>query len=285
MSFISLILISKMSEWYDKLRKDGFDIDETGFLNLGKSSNNWGLYGSGSYGTILKRGDKILKIQKDLKTIENLREFQQEIRMQKMVYNCTKGYRSLTPKIFSYGKNWVLMKSAPGLTITQWYRIDRKGIFQRAMRAYIKALQTIHQKCGIGHFDAHGSNAVYDRMTGAIKIIDWGYAAPVSQNNLTREGMLKKYKETLANRLGPRWEREHANWTKKLKTNVLGQYAIEVLPYNARFKNIKPKNNIVDFMALLLSNSNNFPTPAPMTRQEFLRSLFTPSPSPSPSQR
>jgi len=173
-----------------------------------------------------------------------------------------------------------LMKSAPGLTITQWYNVDRKGVFQKAMRAYIKALQKIHRKCGIGHFDAHGSNAVYDRMTGAIKIIDWGYAAPISQNNLTREGMLKKYKETLANRLGPRWERDHANWTKKMKTNVIGQYAIEIIPYNARFKNLKPRNNIVDFMSLILSNANNFPTPAPMTRQEFLKSLFTPTPSP-----
>jgi len=280
MSFISLIFISKMSKWFDRLRKDGFDIDEIGFLNLGKSSNNWGLYGKGSYGTILKRGDKILKIQKYMNTPENLKEFQQEIRIQKMVYNCTKNYRSLTPKVFSYGKNWVLMKSAPGLTITQWYNVDRKGVFQKAMRAYIKALQKIHRKCGIGHFDAHGSNAVYDHMTGAIKIIDWGYAAPVSQNNLTREGMLKKYKETLANRLGPRWERDHANWTKKMKTNVIGQYAIEIIPYNARFKNLKPRNNIVDFMSLILSNANNFPTPAPMTRQEFLKSLFTPTPSP-----
>jgi hypothetical protein len=32
-----------MSKWFDRLRKDGFDIDEIGFLNLDKSVNNWKL--------------------------------------------------------------------------------------------------------------------------------------------------------------------------------------------------------------------------------------------------
>jgi hypothetical protein len=61
-----------------------------------------------------------------------------------------------------------------------------------------------------------------------------------------------------------------------MKGSPLGQYAIEVVPYNARFKGLKPKENIVDFMQLILNNSNNFPIPPPMTRQEFLKSLFTP---------
>src|SRR5210317_1004535 len=271
-----------MSSWVKRLQNSGFSIDEIGFLNLDKSVNeNWEIVGEGTYGIVLGSGDKILKIQKDIKSNNKFNktrvvEFLREVRMQQMVYECTKGRASLTPKIFAYGKNWVLMKNVPGKSIWEWYKSNRKGVFQKAMRAYIKALQKIHRKCGIGHFDAHGSNAVYDHMTGAIKIIDWGYAAPVSQNNLTKEGMLKKYKEILTNRLGPRWERDHANWTKKMKTNVIGQYAIEIIPYNARFKNLKPRNNIVDFMSLILSNANNFPTPTPMTRKEFTKSLFTP---------
>jgi len=60
----------------------------------------------------------------------------------------------------------------------------------------------------------------------------------------------------------------------------MGQYAIEIVPYNARFKDLKPKENIVDFMIMMLNEANNFPTPAPMTRAEFLKSLFTPTPNP-----
>jgi serine/threonine protein kinase len=196
--------------------------------------------------------------------------------MQKMVYECTKGRHSLTPKIFAYGKNWVLMKNVPGKSIWDWYTSNRKGVFQKAMRAYIKALKKIHRKCGIGHFDAHGDNAMYDDKTDTIKIIDWGFAAPVGQSNLTKEGLLKRYKEVLTNRLGMGWERRNVNWVTKMKGNPLGQYAIEVIPYNTRFKGLKPKENIVDFMQMILNNSNNFPIPPPMTRQEFLKSLFTP---------
>jgi serine/threonine protein kinase len=193
-----------------------------------------------------------------------------------MVYNCTKGRASLTPKIFAYGKNWVLMKNVPGKSISDWYTSNRKGVFQKAMRAYIKALKKIHSKCGIGHFDAHGDNAMYDDKTDTVKIIDWGFASPVSQNNLTKEGLLKRYKEVLTNRLGMGWERRNVKWVTNMKGSPLGQYAIEVVPYNARFKGLKPKENIVDFMQLILNNSNNFPIPPPMTRQEFLKSLFTP---------
>ena len=275
-----------MSSWVKRLQNSGFSIDEIGFLNLDKSVNeNWEIVGEGTYGIVLGSGDKILKIQKDIKSNNKFNktrvvEFLREVRMQKMVYECTKGRASLTPKIFAYGKNWVLMKNVPGKSIWDWYTSNRKGVFQKAMRAYIKALQKIHQKCGIGHFDAHGDNAMYDDKTKTIKIIDWGFAAPVSQNNLTKEGLLKRYKEVLANRLGMGWERRDVNWVTKMKRNPLGQYAIEIIPYNARFKNLKPRNNIVDFMSLLLSNSNNFPTPAPMTRQEFMKSLFTPTPTP-----
>jgi serine/threonine protein kinase len=270
-----------MSTWLKRLQNSGFSIDEIGFLNLDKSVNNWEIVGEGTYGIVLGSGDKILKIQKDIKSNNKFNktrvvEFLREVRMQKMVYECTKGRHSLTPKIFAYGKNWVLMKNVPGKSIWDWYTSNRKGVFQKAMRAYIKALQKIHQKCGIGHFDAHGDNAMYDDKTKTIKIIDWGFAAPVSQNNLTKEGLLKRYKEVLTNRLGMGWERRDVNWVTKMKGNPLGQYAIEVVPYNARFKGLKPKENIVDFMQMILNSSNNFPIPPPMTRQEFLKSLFTP---------
>lgn len=268
-----------MSEWINKLRKDGFHIDEDGFLEPRKSVNKgaWKFYTRGTYGVILRSGDKILKIQEFVENNNDIRDFKKEIEIQSLVYNCTKEYRSLTPKIFSAGKNWILMKNVPGYTITYWYKTDRKGVFQQAMRAYIKALQTIHRKCGIGHFDAHGSNAVYDRWTGAIKIIDWGFALPITQNNLTKEGMTNKYKESIVKKLGPEWINEHSNWMKRKKSNVVGQYAIEVLPYNTRFKNLNPRNNIVDFMRLLLSNSNNFPTSGSMTRKEFTNSILSPS--------
>jgi serine/threonine protein kinase len=271
-----------MSVWFNRLQKSGFSIDEIGFLNLDKSVNkNWEIVGEGTYGIVLRAGDKILKIQKDIKSNNKFNknrvvEFLREVRMQQMVYDCTKGRHSLTPKIFAYGKNWVLMKNVPGKSIWDWYTSNRKGVFQKSMRAYIKALKKIHRKCGIGHFDAHGDNAMYDPVTDKIKIIDWGFAAPVGQNNLTKEGLLKRYKEVLTNRLGMGWERRDVNWVTKMKRNPLGQYAIEVIPYNARFKGLKPKENIVDFMQVILNNSNNFPIPPPMTRQEFLKSLFTP---------
>jgi serine/threonine protein kinase len=270
-----------MSTWLKRLQNSGFSIDEIGFLNLDKSVNNWEIVGEGTYGIVLRAGDKILKVQKDIKSNNKFNknqvvQFLREVRMQKMVYECTKGRASLTPKIFAYGKNWVLMKNVPGKSIWDWYTSNRKGVFQKAMRAYIKALQKIHQKCGIGHFDAHGDNAMYDDKTKTIKIIDWGFAAPVSQNNLTKEGLLKRYKEVLANRLGMGWERRDVNWVTKMKRNPLGQYAIEVIPYNARFKGLKPRDNVVDFMRVILNNSNNFPAPAPMTREQFMKSLFTP---------
>ena len=275
-----------MSTWLKRLQNSGFSIDEIGFLNLDKSVNkNWEIVGEGTYGIVLRAGDKILKVQKDIKSNNKFNknqvvEFLREVRIQQMVYKCTKGRHSLTPKIFAYGKNWVLMKNVPGKSIWDWYTSNRKGVFQKAMRAYIKALKTIHQKCGIGHFDAHGNNAMYDDKTKTIKIIDWGFAAPISQNNLTKEGLLKRYKEVLTNRLGMGWERSQVNWVTKMKENPLGQYATEVVPYNARFKGLKPSENIVDFMQMILNNSNNFPIPRPMTRQEFLKSLFTPTPSP-----
>jgi hypothetical protein len=37
---------------------------------------------------------------------------------------------------------------------------------------------------------------------------------------------------------------------------------------------------VVDFMRVILNNSNNFPAPAPMTREQFMKSLFTPTPTP-----
>jgi len=284
-SFISLIFISKMATLVKKLQKSGFSIDEMGFLDLDRSMlGDWKIINEGTYGIILSSGDKILKVQKDILensriNNRNVKQFLREVRMQQMVYNCTKGYRSLTPKVFAYGKNWVLMKNVPGKSIWDWYTSNRKGVFQKAMRAYIKALKKIHQKCGIGHFDAHGNNAMYDPETDSIKIIDWGFAAPVGQNNLTKEGLLKRYKEVLTNRLGMGWERRNVNWVTKMKGNPLGQYAIEVVPYNARFKGLKPKENIVDFMQMILDETNNFPTPPPMTRAEFLKSLIGSSPS------
>ena len=275
-----------MTSWVKKLRKSGFSIDEAGFLDLKYSMlGDWKIINEGSYGIILSSGDKILKIQKNISENNKFNnnivgEFLKEVKMQQMVYTCTKGYRSLTPKIFAYGKNWVLMKNVPGKSIWDWYISNRKGVFQKAIRAYIKALQKIHQKCGIGHFDAHGNNAMYDAKTGAIKIIDWGFATPISKNNLTKEGMLKRYKEVLTNKLGMGWERRDVDWVTNMKKSPVGQYAIEVIPYNARFKNLKPKENIVDFMMMILDETNNFPTHVPMTREEFLKSLIGSSPSP-----
>jgi len=286
-----------MSSWVKKLRKSGFSIDEAGFLDLEYSMlGDWKIINEGGYGIILSSGDKILKIQKNISennkfNNKTVGEFLKEVKIQQMVYTCTNGYRSLTPKIFAYGKNWVLMKNVPGKSIRDWYTSNRKGVFQKAIRAYIKALQKIHQKCGIGHFDAHGNNAMYDAKTGAIKIIDWGFATPISKNNLTKEGMLKRYKEVLTNKLEMGWERRYVDWVTYMKKNPVGQYAIEVIPYNARFKNLKPKENIVDFMMMILDETNNFPTQPPMTRStrgtttRTRRSpsaspLWTPSPSP-----
>ena len=269
-----------MTTWVKKLRKSGFSIDEAGFLDLEYSMlGDWKIVNEGSYGIILSSGDKILKIQKNISennkfNNKTVGEFLKEVKIQQMVYTCTRGYRSLTPKIFAYGKNWVLMKNVPGKSIWDWYISNRKGVFQKAMRAYIKALQKIHRTCGIGHFDAHGSNAMYDAKTGAIKIIDWGFAIPISKNNLTKEGMLKRYKEVLTNKLGMGWERRDVDWVTNMKKSPVGQYAIEVIPYNARFKNLKPKENIVDFMMMILDETNNFPTQPPMTRAEFLKSLI-----------
>jgi serine/threonine protein kinase len=271
-----------MSTWVKKLQKSGFFIDEDGFLDINRSMlGDWKIINEGNYGIILSSKDKILKVQKDITENNKFNnnivgEFLKEVKIQQMVYNCTKGRASLTPKIFAYGNNWILMKNVPGKSIWDWYTSNRKGVFQKAMRAYIKALQKIHRKCGIGHFDAHGNNAMYDSVTDKIKIIDWGFAAPVGQNNLTKEGLLKRYKDVLTNRLGMGWERRDVNWVTNMKGSPLGQYAIEVVPYNARFKGLKPKENIVDFMQVILNNSNNFPIPPPMTRKEFTKSLFTP---------
>ena len=278
-----------MSVWFNRLQKSGFSIDEVGFLNLDKSVNdNWKIIGEGTYGIVFGAGDKILKVQKDIKTNNKFNknqvmDFLREVKIQKMVYECTKGRSSLTPRIFAYGKNWVLMKNAPGKSIWDWYTSNRKGVFQKAMRAYIKALKKIHQKCGIGHFDAHGNNAMYDPVTDSIKIIDWGFAAPIDQNNLTKEGLLKRYKKVLTNKLGMGWERREVEWVTKMKRNPLGQYAIEVIPYNARFKYLKPKENIVDFMRLILRNTNNFPVMSPVSRKDFLKSMLGRSKTPTPS--
>ena len=278
-----------MSVWFNRLQKSGFSIDEVGFLNLDKSVNdNWKIIGEGTYGIVFGAGDKILKVQKDIKTNNKFNknqvmDFLREVKIQKMVYECTKGRSSLTPRIFAYGKNWVLMKNAPGKSIWDWYTSNRKGVFQKAMRAYIKALKKIHQKCGIGHFDAHGNNAMYDPVTDSIKIIDWGFAAPIDQNNLTKQGLLKQYKKVLATKLGMGWERRQLNWVTKMKRNPLGQYAIEVIPYNARFKYLKPKENIVDFMRLILRNTNNFPVMSPVSRKDFLKSMLGRSKTPTPS--
>lgn len=256
-----------MDEWIEKLRKLGVSIDEDGFLNmysinasvLSKGRQNargWTVVGEGSYGLALRNEDKILKIQKDIKRKdmfdkERVKNFQREVKTQQMVYDCTKTTKSLTPKIFAYGKNWVLMKNAPGKTIDDWFKTNRNGVFQKAMRAYIKALQTIHKKCGIAHFDAHGKNAMYDDKTDTIKIIDWGKSVPVNRNNLTKEGMLKRYNEQLGK---TNWQ-----WMADLRSSPLRQYAIEILPYNARFRSLKPDDNIFDFMEAILRNTNNFP--------------------------
>ena len=278
-----------MTTFVKKLQKSGFSIDEMGFLDLDRSMlGDWKIINEGNYGIILSSGDKILKVQKDILENSrfnniNVKEFLREVRMQQMVYNCTKGYRSLTPKVFAYGKNWVLMKNVPGKSIWDWYTSNRKGVFQKAMRAYIKALKKIHQKCGIGHFDAHGNNAMYDPVTNSIKIIDWGFATPIDQNNLTKEGLLKRYKKVLTNKLGMGWERREVEWVTKMKRNPLGQYAIEVIPYNARFKYLKPKENIVDFMRLILRNTNNFPVMSPVSRKDFLKSMLGRSKTPTPS--
>ena len=278
-----------MSVWFNRLQKSGFSIDEVGFLNLDKSVNdNWKIIGEGTYGIVFGAGDKILKVQKDIKTNNKFNknqvmDFLREVKIKKMVYECTKVRSSLTPRIFAYGKNWVLMKNAPGKSIWDWYTSNRKGVFQKAMRAYIKALKKIHQKCGIGHFDAHGNNAMYDPVTDSIKIIDWGFATPIDQNNLTKEGLLKRYKKVLTNKLGMGWERREVEWVTKMKRNPLGQYAIEVIPYNARFKYLKPKENIVDFMRLILRNTNNFPVMSPVSRKDFLKSMLGRSKTPTPS--
>jgi serine/threonine protein kinase len=278
-----------MSSWISTLQKSGFSIDEIGFLNLNKSVNkNWKIVGEGTYGIVFSFGDKILKVQKDIKSNNKFNknrvvEFLREVNLQKMVYNCTKGRSSLTPKIFAYGKNWVLMKNAPGKSIWEWYISNRKGVFQKAMRAYINALKKIHKRCGIGHFDAHGDNAMYDPETNSIKIIDWGFATSINQNNITKQGLLKRYKKVLTNKLGMGWERREVEWVTKMKRNPLGQYAIEVIPYNARFKDLKPKDNIADFMKLILSNTNNFPTPTPVSRKDFLKSMLGRSKTPTSS--
>ena len=262
-----------MDTWIEKLRKLGVSIDEDGFLDMfsinasieGKGRQNargWSVVGEGSYGLALRNEDKILKIQKNIKRKdtfdkERVKNFQREVKTQQMIYDYTKTTKSLTPKIFAYGKNWVLMKNAPGKTIFDWFTTNRKGVFQRAMRAYIKALQTIHQKCGIAHFDAHGDNAIYNPETDTIKIIDWGKSVPVNRNNLTKEGMLKRYKERLS---GKNWQ-----WMADLRSSPLRQYAIEILPYNARFRSLKPDDNIFDFMEAILRNTNNFPV-SPKTK-------------------
>jgi len=275
-----------MSYWVKKLRKSGFDIDEVGFLNIYRSNHDWQFINKGEDGKILRSNDKILKIQMDIEennkfNKRRVNEFMKEIKMQKMVYTCTKGYRALTPKIFAYGKNWILMKNVPGRTISDWYKSNREDVFQKAMRAYIKALQKIHRTCGIGHFDAHGGNAMYDDKTNTIKIIDWGWAAMISKNNLTKEGILKRYKEVYSNKIASGKTRNDINWITKLKRNPVGQYAIEIVPYNARFKDLKPKENIVDFIQVILNSSNNFPTYVPMTRARSLKTLIT-ARSPSP---
>jgi len=262
-----------MDTWIEKLRKLGVSIDEDGFLDMfsinasieGKGRQNargWSVVGEGSYGLALRNEDKILKIQKNIKRKdtfdkERVKNFQREVKTQQMIYDRTKTTKSLTPKIFAYGKNWVLMKNAPGKTIFDWFTTNRKGVFQKAMRAYIKALQTIHQKCGIAHFDAHGDNAIYNPETDTIKIIDWGKSVPVNRNNLTKEGMLKRYKERLS---GKNWQ-----WMADLRSSPLRQYAIEILPYNARFRSLKPDDNIFDFMEAILRNTNNFPV-SPKTK-------------------
>ena len=282
-----------MTNWVKKLRKEGLFITPDNYLDLEYSMTGKlkriGEKDEGRHGIIFQMGDKILKVDKIIKNnagkskyyIKKEKEFQQEVRIQKIVYECTKNwFSSLTPKVFDSGRNWILMKNVPGKTIYDWYLEDRYGVFQKAMRAYIKTLQEIHRKCGIGHFDAHGGNAMYDKKTNSIKIIDWGFAAPINKNNVTKESMLKKYKEVLTNKLGSGWQRSEVEWVTSMKKHPIGQYAIEVIPYNARFKNLKPKENIFDFMTLILSKVNNFPTPAPMTRAEFLKSLFTPTPSP-----
>ena len=121
-----------MTSWVKKLRKSGFSIDEAGFLDLKYSMlGDWKIINEGSYGIILSSGDKILKIQKNISENNKFNnnivgEFLKEVKMQQMVYTCTKGYRSLTPKIFSYGKNWVLMKNVPGKSIWDGiYRTER----------------------------------------------------------------------------------------------------------------------------------------------------------------
>ena len=263
-----------MDTWIEKLLKLGVSIDEDGFLNMHsinasvsrkglQNARGWTVVGEGVYGLALRNEDKILKIQKDIKRKnmfdkERVKNFQREVKMQQMVYDCTKTTKSLTPKIFAYGKNWVLMKNAPGKTIDDWFKTNRKGVFQKAMRAYIKALQTIHRKCGIAHFDAHGNNAMYDDKTDTIKIIDWGFSVPVNRNNLTKEGLLKRYKERLGSKSS--WE-----WMAELRSSPLRQYAIEILPYNARFRSLKPDDNIFDFMKAILRNTNNFPV-SPKTK-------------------
>jgi len=39
----------------------------------------------------------------------------------------------------------------------------------------------------------------------------------------------------------------------------------------------------VDFMRFILSNTNNFPTPTPVTRKDFLKSMLGKSKTPTPS--
>lgn len=279
-----------MSTWVKRLQKSGFLINEAGFLNLKRSKyHGWKITNEGTYGIILSSGDKILKINKFIKSYNkfddnNVRDFNREVKFQKMVYECTKNRSSLTPKIFAYGKNWILMKRVTGKTIWDWYISDRRGVFQKAIRAYIKALQIIHKKCGIGHFDAHGNNAVYDEKTKNIKIIDWGFAAPINRTKITKEGLLKRYKEVLKNKLGSGWEFKEIDWITRMKMNPLGQYAIEVVPYNTRFKQLKPKENVVDFMlVMILRNTDNFPSAKPITQRELVKGLFSPSLTPSPA--
>ena len=86
-----------MSYWVKKLRKSGFDIDEVGFINIDRSMlGDWKIINEGNYGIILSSKDKILKIQKRIRENNKFNnnivgEFLREVKIQQMVYTCTKG--------------------------------------------------------------------------------------------------------------------------------------------------------------------------------------------------
>ena len=90
-----------MTNWVKKLRKEGLFITPDNYLDLEYSmTGKLKRIGKeeGRHGIIFQIGDKILKVDKIIKNdagknnyyIKKEKEFQQEVRIQEIVYQCTK---------------------------------------------------------------------------------------------------------------------------------------------------------------------------------------------------